>query len=448
MLRRDPIWEPWAQGKVMNKINLDFFGNFGAKGWGIILFSFFMFWMGSAWPITALNVVIPKFSEINGWSPAAMNNLSTIANWISLIGAAFFTWYCNRVGPRAVIAIGCFLGAVSVFFWGRSGSLAEFTIWQSVMLIASTAFCQIGLGALIANWFPTKKGLAMGLLTIGAIGQAMTIAKSQYYLIAKYSFAASFDVYAFAFIILTIVCILFIKSNPEEAGAFPDNDRSMTRERVEELRTKGEMYKKTSPWTIKKLLMTRDTWLIGISTGILALFVIGVMSNFIPLCVSRGLTIDQAVTLMIWTAPLAAVCSYLWGVVDQKVGTRKTTMIMFAWFIVTILLALTPSKILFYIAIIMVSSAMGGSNNLAISITSSVFGRYDFAKAWGVIYIMNVIVRAFGFSLVGGLAGITGNYTPSFIGLIVVSAIGLVLMFLVSDKLLGRNFLDKSEAMV
>jgi MFS transporter, OFA family, oxalate/formate antiporter len=429
----------------MNRKGLDFSGNFGAKGWGIIIFAFFLFWMGSAWPVTALNVVIPKFSEIHGWGPAAMNNLSTIANWISLIGAAFFTWYCDRVGPKVVIFIGCILGAISLFLWGRSGSLTEFTLWQSMLHISGTAFCQIGLGALIANWFPTKKGLAMGFLTIGAVAQAMTIAKSQYFLIDRYSYEASFDVYAVAFIILAIACILFIKSNPEEAGAFPDNDRSMTRERVEKLRAEGEMYKKTSPWTLEKLLMTRDTWLIGISTGILALFVVGVMSNFIPLCLSRGLSTDEAVALMIWTAPLAAVCSYLWGVVDRKIGTRKTTMIMFAWFIATILLALTPSKIIFYIAIVMVSSAMGGSNNLAISITSSVFGRYDFAKAWGVIYIMNVIVRAFGFSLVGGLAGITGNYTPSFIGLIVVSAIGLVLMFLVSEKLLGRNFLDESD---
>jgi len=429
----------------MNKKGLEFSGNFGAKGWGIILFAFFLFWMGSAWPVTALNVIIPKFSETNGWGSAAMNNLSTIANWISLIGAAFFTWYCDRVGPKVVIAIGCILGAMSLFLWGRAGSLAEFTLWQSLLHIAGTAFCQIGLGVLIANWFPTKKGLAMGLLTIGAVAQAMTIAKSQYYLIDNYSFKMSFDVYAVAFVVLAIVCILFIKSNPEEAGAFPDNDMSMTRERVEKLRAEGEIYKKTSPWTVKRLLLTRDTWLIGISTGILALFVVGVMSNFIPLCMSRGLSTDEAVTLMIWTAPLAAVCSYLWGFTDQKIGTRKTTMIMFAWFIVTILLAMTPNKIVFYIAIVMVSSAMGGSNNLAISITSSVFGRYDFAKAWGMIFIMNVIVRAFGFSLVGGLAGATGNYTPSFIGLIAVSAIGLVLMFMVSERLLGRNYLDESE---
>ncbi|MBN1627755.1 MAG: MFS transporter [Deltaproteobacteria bacterium] len=431
----------------MNKKGVAFSGNFGAKGWVIILFAFFLFWMGSAWPITALNVIIPKFNEINGWGTAAMNNLTTLANWISLIGAAIFAWYCDRVGPKVVIAIGCFLGAISLFFWARCGSLIEFTLWQSVLNIAGTAFCQIGLGALIANWFPTKKGLAMGWLTIGAVAQGMTIAKSQYYLIDNYSFKASFDVYAVAFLILTIVCILFIKSNPEEAGAFPDNDRIMTREKVEKLRTEGEIYKKTSPWTVAKLLMTKETWLIGISTGILALFVVGIMSNFIPLCVSRGLTTDEAVTLMIWIAPVVAVFSYLWGFADQKIGTRKTTIIMFAWFIATILLALVPSRMVLYVALFMVSSAMGGANNLAISITGSVFGRYDFAKAWGVIYIMNVIVRSFGFSLVGGLAGVTGSYTCSFISMIAVSALGLILMFLVKERLLGRNFLDESELM-
>lgn len=285
----------------------------------------------------------------------------------------------------------------------------------------------------------------MGWITIGAVVQAMTIARSQYYCIEKYSFEASFDVYAVSFMILAMVCILFIKSNPEEAGGFPDNDKTMTRERVEKLRAEGEMYKKTSPWTVKKLLMTKETWLVGISTGILAMFVIGIMSNFIPLCVSRGLSTKAAVNLMAWSGLIIAPCSYLWGVVDQKVGPRKTTVIMFAWFIATILLALVPNKIIFYIALVMLSSAMGGANNLAISITSSVYGRYDFAKAWGVIYIMNVIVRSFGFSLVGGLAGITGSYTSSFIGLIMVSAIGLILMFLVTEKLLGRNFLDESE---
>ena len=432
----------------MDKKGSVFSGDFGAKGWVIIAFTFCLFYMGSAWPITALNVIIPKYNEIKGWSPAAMNNLTTLSNWISLIGAAFFTWYCDRVGPKIVIAIGCFLGAISLFFWARCGSLTEFTLWQSLLNIAGTAFLQIGLGALIANWFPTKKGLAMGWLTIGAVAQGMTIAKSQYYLIDNYSFKASFDVFAVVFLILTIVCILFIKSNPEEAGAFPDNDRTMTKEKVEKLRAEGDMYKKTSPWTIQKLLMTKETWLIGISTGILALFVVGIMSNFIPLCVSRGLSIDEAVTLMIWIAPIAAVCSYLWGVSDQKIGTRKTTIIMFAWFIATILLAMVPNRIVLYIALIMVSSAMGGANNLAISITGSVYGRYDFAKAWGVIYIMNVIVRSFGFMLVGGLAGDTGNYTPSFIGLIIVSILGLVLMFLVREKLLGRNFLDESEVTV
>jgi MFS transporter, OFA family, oxalate/formate antiporter len=88
---------------------LDFSGDLDAKGWGIILFCIFLFWMGSAWPVTALNVIMPKFSEIYGWSSAAMNNLSSIANWISLIGAAFFAWYCDRIGPKVVITIGLVL---------------------------------------------------------------------------------------------------------------------------------------------------------------------------------------------------------------------------------------------------------------------------------------------------------------------------------------------------
>lgn len=71
-----------------------------------------------------------------------------------------------------------------------------------------------------------------------------------------------------------------------------------------------------------------------------------------------------------------------------------TTIAMFIYFIVSVCIALVPNIITMYIALVMFASIIGGANNLAISMTASVWGRYDFDSAWTVVFILNTIVRS------------------------------------------------------
>jgi MFS family permease len=414
---------------------------FGSKGWGIVAFCFFLFWIGSGTPVISLNVIVAKYNEMHGWDIALMNGFATMANLISIAAAALFAWWCSKKGPRVVIIFGCALGALSMFLWGRCTSLTQYAAWLTVVTLASSAYCQIGLASLVANWFPNKKGLAMGWITTGACMVAVTYIPSQNFMIRHFSFSASFDLYAAAFVILMLACIFFIRNTPEEADFFPDNDRSMTREKVDALRTQGEMYKKTSPWTVKKLLATKQVWFIGIAGGVLVMFTIGIMSNFINLCTNGGIPAPTAVVLLSVTALIAMPASVVWGLVDQKIGTRKTMIGMFLYFIVAVGFALAPGIATLYIALFLFATVLGGANNLAVSMTAEVFGRYDFNNAWGIIFILNSLVRSFGFMLVGSLPAITGNFTGTFYGLILCSAIGAVLIYACGDWKLGRSFI-------
>jgi MFS family permease len=259
-------------------------------------------------------------------------------------------------------------------------------------------------------------------------------------MIRHFGFSASFDLYAGAFAALMLACIFFIRNTPEEADFFPDNDRSMTREKVAALRAQGELYKKTSPWTVKKLLVTKQVWFIGIAGGVLVMFTIGIMSNFINLCADGGIPVPTAVLLLSVTALIAMPASVVWGLIDQKIGTRKTMIGMFLYFIVAVGFALAPGIGTLYIALFLFATVLGGANNLAVSMTAEVFGRYDFNNAWGIIFILNSLVRSFGFMLVGSLPAITGNFTGTFYGLILCSAIGAVLIYACGDWKLGRSF--------
>lgn len=91
---------------------------------------------------------------------------------------------------------------------------------------------------------------------------------------------------------------------------------------------------------------------------------------------------NQAIFLMGVTSFIAMPASVIWGIIDEKIGTRMTTIAMFIYFIVSVCIALVPNIITMYIALVMFASIIGGANNLAISMTASVWGRYDFDSAW------------------------------------------------------------------
>ena len=233
--------------------------NFGIKGWGIVIFCFFLFWVGSGCPVTSLNVIMEQYNAMYGWDIAVMNGFGTAANLLSIVAAALFGWWCKKKGAKSLIFAGCVLGAVSMFMWGRVETIGAYAVWYTICVIASSAYCQIGLASLVANWFPTKKGGAMGVITVGACMVGCTYIPSQNFMIEHFSFEASFDLYAVAFVILAVVCLLLVKNGPEEAGAYPDNDRSLSKEKLQAMYEEGQKYRQTSPWTVKKLLKTKET---------------------------------------------------------------------------------------------------------------------------------------------------------------------------------------------
>ena len=51
--------------------------NYGAKGWGIVIFCFFLFWVGSGCPVTSLNVIMSEYNAMYGWDIAVLEQWQT-----------------------------------------------------------------------------------------------------------------------------------------------------------------------------------------------------------------------------------------------------------------------------------------------------------------------------------------------------------------------------------
>ena len=94
----------------------------------------------------------------------------------------------------------------------------------------------------------------------------------------------------------------------------------------------------------------------------------------------------------------------------------------------------------------MIGGYIGGSGNIMGAMTTTVFGRYDFSRAFSVIYPMCVAVRSCAYTLVGTLSTATGGYFVPYLVLMGVAVLGMLNAVCMDDRLIGRNYISDKES--
>lgn len=419
---------------------------FGVKGWLLILFCMCLFFMGGGSTNDGLNTVIPMFSEMYGWNTGLLYTLNTIGGWVGIIGAILFSFITEKWGAKWAIILSLILEIGVFLFWGHVTTVAGFAVAVMLCTIASNGFMQVGPSNLAATWYPTKKGLVMGWMTMGCnVSTAIYVRIFTAAAVVGGGIAAGFNAYAIFMALLVVLALLFLKDRPEDANYNPDNDASMTPEERDRLLALGEAYKRSSPWTVKKLLKTPVVWIIGVAYGIIIMITMGTASQIIPTIMSFGFSQEFALNMMTIAAIIGIVASWAFGFLDAKIGTRKASLVFYIWTMLAILFMVLPGKWTIYPAIFFMGGFLGAGNNLTASITGTVFGRYDFSKAWSVIFPITIVVRSFGYAIVGVLSDKTGGYTVPYLVLMACAVLAFILIFFMKDQCIGRNYISEDE---
>ncbi|HHV12210.1 MAG TPA: MFS transporter [Clostridiales bacterium] len=412
--------------------------SFGGKGWLVILFSFVCILFDSSIINDSLNVTIGAFAEIKEWNISLLYIFSTITAWIAVVGAAMWGIISHKISIRFAWALSLGICSAACFLWGHASSPIVYFICLAAASVGGMGFAYIANLNVISNWFPRKKGLAMGWVTIGFPVSAMISLPLTSNLLAKGGLTTIYNFYGIATLILCIICIVFIRDFPEQAGAFPDNDKSFDKAAADRQLQEGLAYMKTSPWTVKKLFATKTTWLIGFSLGVMELFALGIMTNFVPRFMQAGYQMPQIIGMLTITGAVACVGSYLCGVLDAHVGPKKATIITYFFGIASIILNLIPNPVTVYLSLPFLGVLLGGSANYLVSICNTIWGRYDFPMSYKVIKPIVAALGALGVAVVG-VIGHSVSYTAAYIFLACLAAVATIVMFFVDDTLVGKD---------
>ncbi len=430
-----------SQNKSLNLTK----ANFGVKGWAVCIYMFFIFFLNTSMN-TGWQNCLSYYETTYGWDTTTLLSLVSVAQFIG-IAACFITGrLASKYSPRMLSIIWGVVVTASCFCINLVHNIILFAILEMVAVMGQVVWAYTLNPIFVSTWFPRKKGVVMGIVTIGVPLGAGTTSKIMNWISATWGMNYCLYLCGFVGLIGLIFLLFVVRDTPEEAGCKPDNDDALTSEDVRRITAENNALAAKSPWTTGRMLKTKETYIIALCIGCCALFGGGFMGTNVLRMQSMGLEINTAANLMIFTALCACVASYLFGILDGKKGARVGMMGV----MVTCILACGFSALAnglnsmpcLIIGLICGGGVIGGAANFLTSLVIEYWGTANFKRAYGVIYPIHQIPGSLGTLVIVQLATRLGSYSIAYIVMTVVEMVALV----VFATLKNGDFVKKAEA--
>lgn len=408
-----------------------------AYGWGLQIQVALMFFFFAALTNDIFNIMPAVFVEMYGWDYGATINVATIAGYAGVVGTFIASVLVSKKGNKFAIVFSLLGAGIFSLLFGRTPSFTVYLIVCCCIFFFAFQFGAILTGTLTANWFPRKKGYVLGISSAGMCLSTCLTPPIFNALMGRIGIANTLSCFGIACIILGVVSIFWVKNTPEELGLYPDGDASG----AEELeKTQREMSCYKSPWTISKLLRTPSVWTQSISYGLIFMVTIGVLGQWIPRMMELGTTLEAAMFQLSIASAIGIVGSIIWGIIDTRIGTKKTSIIFIIWYIIAVAIVTfgIHNTVLTWIGIAMVGSSVGGIGNLGPSMIITTFGRWDYAAASRVVSCITNLLRVSAFAVVAFGLSVFGSITGAYYILIGCGVVSLILMIVTKDDLIGK----------
>ena len=415
--------------------------DFGKAGWGVIIFCMAMFYFFVGFCTDGNNVSAPAAAAHLGVDAGTILVRNSYAGLIGVVFYIVMSQLARKIGAKKVAAICLIIAGISFYFIGNPPSLLGYTIAYTFLIGSSMSSGYVAGGALVAKWFPKKKGLVMGYTTAGLNIASATRVLLMTKLSGVMTFEKAVIIPCIAVVILGLIGLFFIKDTPQEAGQNPDNVSAEVY--AKEYDTKNEA--EDDRWTTGQLLRMKEVWTVGLATGILQLCSTGVMSQLVSRNIELGMDANKAVLMMTVIALVGIFGSWFIGVLDDKFGTKRTMMVFCLWYALAVFANVLGTTWSMYLAVIMIGFSIGGSANFMSSFPASVFGRQGFEKMNSVVFPIQAIMTCVAFLINGIALKATGSLRGAFIVVACFALIDIFVVAITTDHKYNLDFQEEAK---
>lgn len=411
---------------------------FGAWGWFLLIFGFLIFFSNGGFFADGTNVIAPAVAERLGVDRTIILNMNTVAGIVGVIIAIIAGQLNQRIGP-AKVAAGCLiLAGLGHIATGNAVSVPMYLIAMCCVGGGLSAGSFVGIGTLVAMWFPRKQGQAMSVVAMGSNFGTMVFVPLLTVLVGSLGIAVSSVICGVVAAVVGVIGAVMLRNTPQERGLYPDN--------VTEAEFKAN-YAAAAPeedphgWTVGKLLCTKETWLCVLSTGFLMLVQMGIMTQLVARNMEVGMNQALATGVMSAIAVIGVIGSVIIGRIVFKLGIKKAGVMTAVLYVVALLCNISGIMPLVWISLVIIGFLGAAAPNLMNSIPGSVFGRVGYAKVNSVVFPITNIIFMCNFAVNGIVQGLFHSISAVYIVFAVLALISLFLILAIQDHKFDQDYM-------
>lgn len=370
--------------------------------------------------------VIPIENEF-GWTRGETSLTFSISMICFSLGLIVSGSLISFRGPKTVAVLGGIFVLIGFALASFTKSLIELYIFYGViggLAIGVTYNCALSTAI---KWYPDKRGLISGVLTMGFGLGGLILGSGANVLINMFGWRNTLRICGIlSFLIVFVLAQILIF--PKRDSVFSDSDNQQLIENNDA--TWREMLKTPAFWTIW-------FWQIFIMAGGL-----GIIGHSVPYAIENGIDEKTAVLAMGLLSVFNGAGRLVFGILWDKIGRTKAMVIDAS------ILCIALGSINFFtsrfgfigliIPMVLCGMAYGGMIPLASSITAYFYGNKNFSINYGFVTTAVTIGAVLGPYMSGHIKAITGQYDIAFYILSGFAFISVILSILIKKpKLQG-----------
>jgi MFS family permease len=378
-------------------------------GWWMVALAFLTNFISVGFGFYSYGVFFKALAVEFGGSRFAVSAGLTSLQLVSALSAPLVGRLLDRGATRQVMTAGALLLGVGFALASQIGALWHFYLVFGLLMGA--AVCMLGglaSSTLIANWFVTQRGAALGLAAMGISVSGVVMPLVGTLLIGLYGWRMTFLLYA-AIALFTVAPAVFVwvVHRPEDVGQGPDGERPLT--------THGAPAAAERELDARVILGDRNFWII---TAVIALnfsAMGALLTHAVPHATDLGFSPAEAALLLSAMAGAGAIGKPLFGVLTDRFDKRAAVLGAAGLQLLGVTLLLHARS---YPALLTAGAifgfGMGGVVPLQGALVGAAFGRQAFGRVMGLLIPAMMPLNVIGSPFAGWVHDRTGSYALAF----------------------------------
>ncbi len=356
--------------------------------------------------VYTFSVFFKPVSEEFNWGRSETSLVFSLSLIAMVLAMPFIGRFVDRFGARKVILTSALIFGLSLisFYIVSLGSSQFYAVYITIGLIGA-GMTPLSYNRVLSHWFDKRRGLALGLATIGIGISTFIMPLVAHYLIVSFGWRAAYLLLGVLVMVVTVPVVgLFLKETPQSMGLLPDGARNA--EALNGIRT-------TNPGGIgiQEALRSSSFWLMCCAFFLVSASINGCLIHLVPMLTDRNVS----------PATAAMAASFLGGAtLIGRVGTGYLLDRFFAshlatWFFggacVGIALLWSGGRgLLAVIGAVLLGLGNGAETDIMAYQMSRYFGLRAFAEIYSYILAAYTLGGVMGTLLMGISFDATGSY--------------------------------------